>query len=268
MPGADPAPELAPDLSRPAEVAGEMSSSTSTMLDDHNYLHEHRHEYMGRFPWFDRSQFANYKRHQRFFFDPLSTIFPSVILFMVFFTRFNIYETFHAGSFFSLSFALILIGMIGFVFFAFFHYAPLLIADRRHVVRRKAREWQRTWWGSQIEDALGLVLTLQYGFCLYARVAAGQCPDMTDIWGSQKCNPSAVCRSIPEDQVIILLLIPLVLQHTVKGLSLVTIVSCYLASIGFVVASLYLVKGWNQWQSIAYILLFAFVSWESERHAR
>ena len=51
------------------------------------------------------------------------------------------------------------------------------------------------------EDIIGIVGMVGAMFFLLSRVTAGACPQDVNLWESQRCNPVAHSKSIPQDQV-------------------------------------------------------------------
>ena len=112
---------------------------------------------------------------------------------------------------------------------------------------------------------IAIALSSSSGFYLLARVTAGQCLDSDDIWKSQSCNPVALARSFPHDQVIICYLLPILIQLTVKGAKIEMAVLQWLIASTFVSICLVVVDGWLQIWTLIYSIFFLHISFEIEQ---
>jgi signal transduction histidine kinase len=226
------------------------------------------HDYVGRFPCLDHKRWREYRLHQKMFFDPYTSAFPATLLFMAQFTRFNLYQSYFAGPYFSVAFSIPFVGVPAFSLMLFMYGAKSVISDPSHWLRALARRWRHTWWGQMLDSLVLLLVTLQYGFVLYGRVAAGPCPPGTSIWDTQTCNPVAESHSIPQDQVLLLYMVPVLVQICVKAVHLHALAAAWVIVAAFVVAALQCVDGWRQLWTLLYLVLVVFISFEYERHSR
>jgi signal transduction histidine kinase/CheY-like chemotaxis protein len=130
------------------------------------------------------------------------------------------------------------------------------------------RRYLKKAFGGRIEDVMGIVGTILHGIYLLARVHVGECKNGTDIFESQYCNPVAASNSIPHDQVLLLYSIPIVCQCLFRGISVEALVTCWIATVFFVLYALIEVRGWRQIWTLAYAILFMNISYEMERSYR
>jgi hypothetical protein len=66
-------------------------------------------KYLGKFPWIDSDTYAEYKLHERGYFDIYTCIFPTVALIAAIGTRFNIHNSTKSGPYFACSLACIIL---------------------------------------------------------------------------------------------------------------------------------------------------------------
>jgi hypothetical protein len=119
-----------------------------------------------------------------------------------------------------------------------------------------------------LEDTICVISIICNALVLFGRVNAGQCPDVTDIWSSQLCNPEASCHSFPHDMVLMLYGNPLLCQVLFKGTSIYAVMTGYMLSIASVLYSLLAVDGRLQIYSVIYVIIFVTCSSEIERWMR
>ena len=118
-------------------------------------------DYVGRFPFLDNKRWSEYKVHQKMFFDPYTSALPATVLFAAMFTRFNIYQTYFAGPYFSVAFSLTYVGVPVFGLVFFVHGAKSVIVNPSHQLRLLARRWRNTWWGQGLDGLMLWIVTLQ-----------------------------------------------------------------------------------------------------------
>jgi hypothetical protein len=218
--------------------------------------------------------YQQYKVNQKRNFDAVAILPLLVTFFVGVSTRLNLGNSFRSdipGSYcFTAATTILLISFIvSLLYFAahmIIHKTPRDKRDRSYY--RISEKILLIWFGGRIEDLIGILGVLFIGIYLVARVLAGQCADMDDIWLSQKCNPVAASASIPHDQVILLYSAPLLAQIVVKGISVEALTLSWLLIVIFVVYSIVLVNGWFQIWTILYVIIFINISYEFERLMR
>ena len=224
------------------------------------------------FPVFqDDQDLLYYKRSRLGHFDLYSTL-PLVIMYVVAFaTRSNLTSISTSGPIFAsaLAMAVLSLGL----------YAAILVPtvinhcsrSPNHsdtVVHLMARKLLDSRMRQLIEQIVPVSLSLSTGLFLYARVRAGQCENISDMWTAQSCNPYENNLSIPHDQTILCYLGPLLMQFLVKGSRFQLILLSWAMSVVFIAISLVYVKGLPELWTLLYSLFFLFVVIENERLMR
>jgi hypothetical protein len=143
---------------------------------------EFKDDFNGTFPSMNLETYAEYKHHERGFFDIYQCLTPTVILLVAIFSRYNIYNSKTNGPFFNLSLFCI-------VFVSLLYPAFMVMKTTKYFKNNSkiSKRFQSTWVGENVEDILTLAGTLMSGFVLYGRVFNGQC-DSTSLWDSQVTN--------------------------------------------------------------------------------
>jgi hypothetical protein len=136
------------------------------------------------------------------------------------------------------------------------------------LIRYLAEILKETFVGINIEFLLVIIGTLMNGFVLYARVSNGQCDASISLFDTQSCNPVADNGSIPPDQVLLLLITPLIVQLLARGVSIQTLVLCWVLAVLFIVASMIKVGSLNDVWSLLYTAFFLNISMIAEKGNR
>lgn len=222
------------------------------------------------FPVFqDDRDLLFYKRSRLGHFDLYSTL-PLVIMYVVAFaTRSNLPSITTSGPIFAsaLAIAVICLGLYAAIL------VPIVInhfgrSPNHSVVHLMARKFLDSRMRQLIEQIVPVSLSLSTGLFLYARVRAGQCENITDMWTTQSCNPYENNLSIPHDQTILCYLGPLLMQFLMKGSKFQLILLSWAMSTVFIAISLVFVKGLPELWTLLYSLFFLFVVIENERLMR
>ena len=222
------------------------------------------------FPLFhDDRELLYYKRTKLANRDVYSVIPAAIMYTVTFVTRSNLPFVHNFGPIFSGALAATIITIILYAVILI----PLII---RHFSRSKnlsiAHMYSKKIMNSRLrqlmEKIVPITLSMSTGLYLYARVRAGQCEDISDIWITQTCNPFAASLSIPHDQTILCYLTPLLSQLLIKGAPFHVILLSWLISVSFISASLIHVKGWPELWTLLYSLFFLYLITEIERLMR
>ena len=211
--------------------------------------------------------FRQYQLSQKKYFDFGSILQLGLIYFMAVATRFNLQNVGVSGPLFTATFLTLLVTFVLYFGYIFAHLTVCFTAKTNRIYRFSER-FLLLWFGGRIVDVLALLATITMGLYLLARVDAGQCASMTDIWLSQTCNPVAISRSIPHDGVILLYSIPISAQVAFRGVSFEALLLIWLIVICFLIYAFARVEGWLQIWTIAYSLFFMNISYEVERLMR
>ena len=211
-----------------------------------------------------------YQSSQRSYFDVVPILPLLLMCYIAGSTRFNLQNIGQDGILFSLS-------------FFFFIFSSMLLLP--HLMARmvvayasvRVRDWRIfTFCESlllfmhrvNIEDMIVVMGSLIVGFDLIARVVAGQCPDMEDLWKSQSCNPYANMKSLPSDQVMLLYVVPLMGQSILRGVSMQALLIAWISNIIFVLVATLHVGGWLEAWVIIYSIIFINITYMIERLMR
>ena len=222
------------------------------------------------FPTFqDDAELINYKRSKLSHSDVFSMVLVLVLYVIVFATRSNLPEIFNFGPLFS---AAVILEVTTLSMFLIIFFSMLL----RHISRKDplslyyllSRRFLSSKFKHRLDEIIPVAISITTGLFLYARVRAGRCDDLDNIWVTQSCNPVADCFSIPHDQVIITYMSPVICQLIFKGVRFHIILLCWAISTTFVVISIACAQAGRQVWTIAYSPLFLFAVYESERMMR
>ena len=98
------------------------------------------------------------------------------------------------------------------------------------------------WAGDFFKDLIAITGILGVSLSLVGRVMNGACSDHVSLWESQRCNPMATCSSLPQDHVMFIFLLPLLLQSTLNGMTYRCSIICWCMSTFIVMACLFCVQ--------------------------
>lgn len=222
------------------------------------------------FPIFqDDTELINYKRSKLSHCDIYPMVLVLILYLAIFATRSNLAHFLFFGPWFSAAIAL-----WAATFFMFF--IVFLAMFVHHALRRYPFSFYYILSGRflsskikhRFDDIFPVAVSVTSGLFLYARVRAGQCENVKNIWQSQSCNPTADCFSIPHDQVIVTYMSPLICQLVFKSVRFYIILVSWAVSTMFIMISIVYARAWPQIFTVAYSPLFLFALYESERMMR
>ena len=130
-----------------------------------------------------------------------------------------------------------------------------------------ADSWTQQVKGHLLEDAIMISLAIATGMYVLARSLVGQCPDATNRWDIQSCNPQYGDHMVPTDTLVLDLLSPLVVQKFFTGASKRAVYLSWSITVTLVNVSLFCVHAdfdsyvWVNFQ----FLLVMTISYEIER---
>ena len=212
---------------------------------------------------------SEYRAHQKKSFRLLPSTPFLLICYVIGATRFSLHYYGGKGPLFMIAFVVYLfVTTISSVFVALQVSCLIQRGDRRGVIFKICDSFITRGFGGKIEDFIGIGSIVVVGTSLIARVHAGQCAELTNIWESQTCNPVADSGSIPHDEVLLLYAIPIACQSILRGISVRALMISWALALFFVVYSIVEVKGWLQSWTILYSILFINISCETERFNR
>jgi hypothetical protein len=211
---------------------------------------------------------AEFQAFSRSYFDFYTLIAIYSVGFSYIGTRFSLEIAYDSNPYFKIAFAFLLLAAPTSVTF-------LAARILKHFEGRVCG-WsfptnilERAFWG-HLEDVVAILITLTNCWYLYARVEQGPCTshEKDSLWYSQRCNPFAEAGSLPMDQVIIVYLVPIFLQISLRGMTVQAAVACWCASLSFVIASLIRVQSWLNFWILVESLWFLAIVLEYERFMR
>lgn len=212
-----------------------------------------------------------YRAHQREYFDFMSTVPLVFVMLLNTATRTNMTRFGQDSMTFALLFALQIIGLVLFSLVVTSqlskqHWEHSEVLWKRHRAADMKRFIHISFSG-MLEDVVGILATFNFGLVLIARVSAGQCPSF-DVWASQQCNHVASLRSVPQEQVLILYVVPIVAQIGLRGITFSATLISYALSFSCVAYSIVHVQGWHELWVLIFIIIFVNIAFEFERWMR
>ena len=211
-----------------------------------------------------------YQSIQRSYFDVVSILPLVTMCYVAALTRFNFQYVGTSGPLFSTAFSFFLLGSLLLIPHLVARVAVTYTPKERQVGTffRICDSWLLWSYRANIEDTVVVIGTLIVGFYLLARVWAGQCDSLSNVWESQRCNPYASVKSIPGDQVILLYLVPLMAQSIIRGVSIRALIISWALNIIFVIIATMHVGGYLDLWTIMYSVIFINISYVLERLMR
>lgn len=222
------------------------------------------------FPTFDDDKELLYYKRTKLANRDVYSVIPAAIMYAVtFVTRSNLQFVQSFGAIFTGALAATIITIVLYAVIII----PLII---RHFSRSKnlsiVHMYSKKIMNSRLrqfmEKIVPITLSISTGLYLYARVRAGPCENISDMWTTQSCNPFASSLSIPHDQTILCYLTPLLSQLLIKGAPFHVILMSWLISVAFISASLIYVRGRPELWTLLYSLFFLYLITEIERLMR
>lgn len=120
--------------------------------------------------------------------------------------------------------------------------------------------------GGYIEDVIVIGNSFIGSLYLLARVYAGACGEITSIYDTQKCNPQASVHSIPQDQCLMCMLIPVLSQLFLQGARKSSVLVSWLISTFSIIYCMVYVNGESEIYVVIYTMGFLLILYEIERH--
>ena len=214
--------------------------------------------------------FRQYHLSQKKFFNFTTILVLGVLYAMSSATRLCLQNIGKNGPIFAAGFASFIVTYLVYFIYCSAHIIMCFISNHDHsrFSYRMSERCLLVWFGGRIVDVLSILGTLTIGLYLIARVDAGQCESITNIWHSQTCNPVAGLRSIPLDTVLLLYSFPISAQIAFRGISMEALSISWLGVVFCVLYSVVQVQGWLELWTIWYTLFFINISFEIERLMR
>ena len=142
-----------------------------------------------------------------------------------------------------------------------------VILERLQPLYNIADAWTQQVKGYLLEDTIMISLAIATGMYVLARSLVGQCPDLTNRWDIQSCNPQYGDHMIPTDTLVLDLLSPLVVQKFFTGASKRAVYLSWSITVTLVNVSLFCVHADFDsyvWLNLQFLLVMS-ISYEIER---
>ena len=218
---------------------------------------------------FDAELMIEYQEYQRVNFDMTVMIMTAVQGIAFYVGRCNVMHSFDDGIYFTLAalsmscaLLLYLIYLFGFSIKHFCHEKKsILYQSSQFIVNSPLLT-------DLYQNIIATAATFGLTFGLIGRVMNGQCAANVTLWETQRCNPDASASSIPYDHALTLLLLPLVLQSALSGMTYRGTLVCWFISTISVMICLILVDGWHEvWTMLNCVTIFVVI-FKHEKQAR
>ena len=218
---------------------------------------------------FDAELMIEYQEYQRVNFDMTVMIMTAVQGVAFFIGRCNVMHSFDDGVYFvlaalSMSSALLLylIYLSGFCIKYFCNERKSMLYRSSQLIVNSPRLTDL------FQNIMATAATFGLTFGLIGRVMNGQCAENVTLWETQRCNPVASASSIPYDHAVTVLLLPLVLQSALNGMTYRGTLICWFISTISVMTCLIHVNGWYEiWTMLNFVTIFVVI-FKYEKQAR
>ena len=218
--------------------------------------------------FFDSDAFVEYQEYQSAYFDTHVLLAGCGLGTCFFFGRCNIQHLFDDGIYFTCSVMSTSCAFYTVILLVSCFVAKRYSEDRSAAYKASSFIINSPYLLDFLRDLTAVAGTLGMGLGLLGRVANGQCPDNVTLWEAQRCNPVAIGHAIPVDHAMYILLMPLLVQAMVTGVTFRGIlVSWLIATVAITTCIVYL----GAWLEI-YVLVIALwvlvLTFKIERLAR
>ena len=219
--------------------------------------------------FFDCETMAEYQKYQRQYFDIYVMLVMFSLSIIFYFGRCNVMHPFDDGLFFTFSlmsntcsFVLYLVLISSFVVkYCCFNENSRLYHASMFVMNSP-------WLGDLFRDLISISGTLGVSFGLFGRVMNGACPENVSLWEAQRCNPMANSFALPQDHVIYLFFLPLLVQSVVNGMTYRGTFICWCVSTITVILAIIVVRGRLEvWMPLGSFMVI-IVTYKYEKLAR
>ena len=218
---------------------------------------------------FDDEYMIEYQEYQRGHVDLTVMIIMSILGIIFYFGRCNIIHTFDDGKYFAIAALSISCALLLYLIYLFGFSIKCFCNEKKSILYRSSQLIVTSPWLTDLyKDFIAIASTLGLSFGLIGRVMNGQCAANVTLWETQRCNPVASASSIPYDHAINLLVMPLILQSALNGMTYRGTLICWFISAISVMISLVRVEGWHEvWTMLNFVTILV-VSFKHEKQAR
>ena len=119
-----------------------------------------------------------------------------------------------------------------------------------------------------LEEAILLIGVAAPGGITIARALMGQCPAGTSVWAMQACNPYADVGGRPLDDILLVMLRPVIVQKVFKNVRLPALLVAWAIVAIVVIVNMVLAKAANGYTAYMYLVILFTMSMEAERMQR
>lgn len=218
--------------------------------------------------FFDATLMMEYQDYQKSYFDIKVMLLVFSLAICFYFGRCNFMHPFDDGIYFTCSlmsntcsFILYLILFLSFV-------VKHCLAKQSRLYRVSEFILNSPWVGDLFKDLIAMSGTFGVGFGLLGRVVRGPCIENVSLWEAQRCNPVASSHALPQDHVIYLFMMPIIVQSVVNGMTYRGTLLCWSISTLFTIISIVKVQGWLEVWSLLSSLVILVVIYKYEKLAR
>ena len=216
----------------------------------------------------DPKVLQEYRTFQKSAFD-VNTVLQLFLLGMTFYlARTNIYFSLTSGFYFMSNTISLVMAFILYMLFLYGYLMRLILKDKSCTLFRLANYLVVFFHDGKFGDMIAILSSYGMGANLYGRVREGMCPVDVTLWGSQKCNSSALSSSLPLDSALYVCLLPLMLQTVVHGISFRCTIICWVVTTSFIVASMLHTSNSLDIYSLVSVLIVLILIFRHEKHAR
>lgn len=218
--------------------------------------------------FFDASLMREYQAYQNVYFDLTVMLLVFSLAICFYFGRCNFTHPFDDGIYFTCSLmsntCSFVLYLIIFLSFTARHY----VVKRNSLYRLSELILNSPWVGDMFKDLIAISGTFGVGFGLLGRVIHGQCVENVSLWEAQRCNPMANSHALPQDHVIYLLMMPIIVQSVVSGMTYRGTIFCWCVSTSFSILCIIIAHGWLEVWSLLSSLVILVVIYKYEKLAR
>ena len=216
----------------------------------------------------DPKVLQEYRTFQKSAFD-VNTVLQLFLLGMTFYlARTNIYFSLTSGFYFRSNMISLIMAFILYMLFLYGYLMRLILKDKSCSLFRLANCLVVFFHDGKFVDMIAVLSSYGMGANLYGRVREGMCPVDVTLWGSQKCNSSALSSSLPLDTALYVCLLPLMLQTVVHGISFQCTIICWVVTTSFIVASMLHTSSSLDIYSLVSVFIVLVLIFRYEKHAR
>ena len=216
----------------------------------------------------DPKVLKEYRTFQKSAFD-VTTVLQLFFLGMTFYvSRTNIYFSLTSGFYFGTNMITLVFAFILYMLFLYGHLMQLILKDKSCRLFKLADSLIIFFHDGNFSDIIAVLTSYGLGANLYGRVRAGMCPVDVTLWGSQKCNSSALSSSLPLDTTLYVCFLPLLLQSVVHGISFRCTIICWIVTTYFIVASMLHMSNSLDIYSLISVLIVLIHIFKYEKNSR